>query len=388
MSHSIIATCEAWLGGAGKIATQVLRELTSRGLVVDLVSLETPHLYSNVPGPTPSLHVPPLVRANAIEPDSLIPLRLAQTIVAVAQSRIASGLHVTIWGTYLLPYCAAAYLAADMLRQNGNKVRLVVSPAGSDIWQLGPQLYDVSRHLLFSPAVDARLTYTRQFAEEIQAQFHSSGPIETIYPILDRQRFRPPSEVERAEARRRHDIDVSDFVLCCHCNMRPIKRPQLVVELAARLAMRVPSMRCVLLMVGPYPTEIPKPTGEPPNLRVLWTGACGRVEHELYAADVAVNWSAHDSFNASLMEAMAIGLPIVTTDVVGIGPEILVSGTGALFNDGCLETATSYLCELAQHRQLKQHISQVAADHAAHTFGAERLLPEYLRVLVGSPSVD
>jgi L-malate glycosyltransferase len=252
VSHSIIATCEAWLGGAGKIATQVLRDLTSRGLVVDLVSLEVPHLYSNVSGPAPSLHIPPLVSANAIEPDSLIPLRLAQTIVAVAQSRLASGLHVAIWGTYLLPYGAAAYLAADMLRQNGNKVRLIVSPAGSDIWQLGPQLYHVSRHLLFSPAVDVRLTYTRQFAQEIQAQFHSSAPIETIYPILDQQRFRPPSEVERAEARRGHNVDTSDFVLCCHCNMRPIKRPHLVVELAAKFAMRVPSIRCVLLMVGSW----------------------------------------------------------------------------------------------------------------------------------------
>jgi glycosyltransferase involved in cell wall biosynthesis len=388
VSYSIIATCEAWLGGAGKIATQVLRDLTSRGLVVDLVSLDTPHLYSNVSGPTPSLHIPPPVTANAIEPDSLIPFRLAQTIVAVAQSRLASGLHVTIWGTYLLPYVAAAYLATDMLRQNGSEVRLIISPAGSDIWQLAPQLFDVSRYLLFSSAVDARLTYTRQFAEEIQAQFHSSAPIETIYPILDQQRFRPPSHVERAEARRGHNVGASDFVLCCHCNMRPIKRPHLVVQLAATFARRVPSIRCVLLMVGPHPPEIPKPAGEPPNLRVLWTGASGRVEHDLYASDVAVNWSAHDSFNASLMEAMAVGLPIVTTDVVGIGPEILASGAGKLFGEGCFEQAAAYLCDLAQHRQLREDISPAAARHAAHTFGAERLLPEYLRVLIGRPIVD
>src|SRR5215208_4169607 len=108
-NFAIVATCEAYLGGAGKIATQILREFARRDYYVDFVGLELPHLYENVQGPDPHVIIPEGVTANAIqEADLFIPYRLAESMIGAAAAHAKAGLQVTIWGTYMIPYAAAA----------------------------------------------------------------------------------------------------------------------------------------------------------------------------------------------------------------------------------------------------------------------------------------
>jgi glycosyltransferase involved in cell wall biosynthesis len=383
-SSAIIATCEPYLGGAGKIATQILREFSRHGYPVDLVCLDLPHLFENVPGPQPQIIRSEGVTVNAIpEVDLFIPFRLAESMIKAAAARAEAGLNVTLWGTYLIPYAAAAHLAAASLRARGVRVRLVVSPAGSDIWQVGPQLHHVIEQLLFADAVDARLTYTQSFAREIQAMFGREAPFHTVFPILDLERFRPCLPEERETARHTLDIPQNSFVICCHCNMRPIKQPEKIVALAKEVADRDPSGHYTLLMIGPADGAIRSASSvDRKNLTVIWTGPSGRVEYALRAADVAANWSAHDSFNGSLMEAMGLGLPLVSTNVVGIGPEIAAAGAGALFAENEISLAAEYMLRLAHDHELREQMAQSAAAHAAKTFGAATLFNDYARVLL------
>jgi glycosyltransferase involved in cell wall biosynthesis len=381
-SSAIVATCESYLGGAGKIATHVMREFAKRQYPIDLVCLELPHLFENVPGPQPHIIRPEGVIVNAIpEVDLFITFRLAEAMIRVAAARAREGLHVTLWGTYLIPYAAAAHLAAASLRTTGVRVRLVVSPAGSDIWQVGPQLHHVTEQLLFSEAVDARLTYTKSFAREIQAMFGRHATFNTIYPILDLERFCPPTPREREVARQVFRISPNSFVICCHCNMRPVKRPEMVVALAREVAIRDSGRDYTLLMAGPADDALHSMSSSN-NLTIIWAGTVGRAEGVLKAADIAANWSAHDSFNGSLMEAMGVGLPVVSTNVVGIGPEIVAAGAGALFEENEIGPAAEYIVRLAHDYDFRTHAAQSAATHAASTFGATTLFEEYARVLL------
>jgi len=384
-NFAIVATCEAYLGGAGKIATQILREFARRDYYVDFVGLELPHLYENVQGPDPHVIIPEGVTANAIqEADLFIPYRLAESMIGAAAAHAKAGLQVTIWGTYMIPYAAAAHLAAASLRAMGIATRLVVSPAGSDIWQVGAQLHHVTDQLLFADAVDARLTYTQSFAQEIQAKFGRRAPFYTIFPILDLERFCPPLPHEREASRQALGIPRESFVICCHCNMRPVKRPAMVVELAKEVAARDMSGRhYTLLMVGPAEGSIRSTNSDDRgNLEIIWTGHMGRVECALRAADMEANWSAHDSFNGSLMEAMGIGLPLVSTNVVGIGPEIAAAGAGALFAEHEISAAADFILLLARNHGLREQMGRAAAMHAAKTFGAGALFEDYVHVLL------
>jgi glycosyltransferase involved in cell wall biosynthesis len=271
-----------------------------------------------------------------------------------------------------------------MLQREGWRVRLVVSPAGSDIWQISPKLPMVAEHMLYAPEVDARLTYTEQFVNEISRMFNSDAPIRALYPILDVERFHTVSVEEMQERRRLAGIDGDAFVMCCHCNMRSVKRPDVVFRIARGVAERIQPRRAVLFMVGPRRQDvIVEPSSDGGSgLESRWTGIASHVEEYLWMSNVAINWSAHDSFNGSIMEAMGCGLPIVSTKVVGIAPEVTSAGSGRLFHDAEIDGAVEYISSLAGDAKNCRELGLRGSEHAHRVFSASALLPDYKRVLL------
>jgi len=372
--------------------TQVLCELVQSGVEASYVGLAYPHLYEGVPGLLPEILICPQVHSDAItDKGTLYTAQLSENIIRAVREKYSERAEITIWGTYLFPFAHAALIAKQALISDGYKVRLVVSPAGSDIWQLGPHLRNTAEHILFAPEVDGRLTYTRQFAEEINGMFGRSAEIATIYPIMDTQRFRPVTAEEKLRRRGTLGIHPEDFVVCCHCNMRPVKRPEVVMEIARRASAEMGGRRLLLLMVGPL-ADLLREAGEVSTsqydyFEVKSTDVVSRVEDFLTVSDVELNWSAHDSFCGSLMEAMGCGLPVVSTEVVGIGPEVLASGCGRLFHDGDISGAASFISSLGLDEQLRSTMASNAARHAAKVFSTDTLLPKYLDILFPATAI-
>jgi glycosyltransferase involved in cell wall biosynthesis len=128
--------------------------------------------------------------------------------------------------------------------------------------------------------------------------------------------------------------------------MKKIKCPEIVLDICFKVSQLI-SRNCILIMVGPIPqNEIRlfnlnltklndgsyfKYKTQWKNLTILWTGVEFSVEYLLQISDVELNASLHDSFNVSLMEAMACGVPVVTSNVVGIKEHILTSNAGYCF---------------------------------------------------------
>jgi glycosyltransferase involved in cell wall biosynthesis len=369
-------------GGAGKIMTGIMRSVASHGVSVSYVGAELPHLFSSVPGPTPTIVHPPTIEVTAIPNRGwLEPFALAEAMADVAHRLIREQFAVTLWGTYLLPYSFAAMMAKKILISHGHTARLVVSPAGSDIWQMTPQLPYTAYEILFGPEVNARLTYTRSFSAEIGSMLKSGQTFDWIYPIIDHKRFRPVSTSEKLAKRQRFGISSEAFVICCHCNMRPVKRPEAVMRIAASAAQRMIGREVILMMVGPPRTDLIG-TIQGPNLTTLWTGVADRVEGYLQMSDVELNWSCHDSFNGSLAEAMSCGLPVISSDVVGIAPEVRKAG-GFLCPAGDESVAVERVIQLANDPALGFALGQRSAAVAFSEFSEKRLLPQYMRVLFG-----
>lgn len=372
--------------------TQILRALLGGGADVSYVGTGIPHLYESVTGRTPKMWVAPEVQADAIsEKGIMVSARLAEQLVYAAYKCAKNIRAITLWATYLFPFCQAALLAKQILRSDGWRVRLVMSPAGSDVWQISPQVWRVARQLLYAPEVDIRLTYTRQFADEITKLFNTTDAVLSLYPLLDAAQFYPVSVEEKARRRRALKIEERAFVMCCHCNMRPVKRPQSVIEIAVMVAQRLHPKPVVLLMVGPKfedATGLSSKNQSGDMLEIRWTGILGRVEEALWVSDVAINWSAHDSFNGSIMEAMASGLPVVSTSVVGIAPEVVKCECGRLFSESEMEEAAECLTWLAVDESARYEMGMRGSIHAHETFAVERLLPEYKRLLLQEEDVN
>ena len=339
--------------GSGKNKTRILHELGKRGHETHYVCASRPHLLSQVHDVAFETHiVSTLVSDFLRDPGLLLTTSLSECLTELALESIANSLKPILWATYLFPFAQAALLAKQAIRSaTHTEVPLIVTPAGSDIWQIGPRVPSCVRILLNSPDVTMRIAYTAQFADEIRQRYDLDMAFEIIPPTINISVFRPYSDHEKASFRARLGIAERATVIVNHSNMRPVKRPDLVLRVTEEaVALCSRSVDLVLLLVGPRPSVqhgtlaelIPGvPTKLASGLVVIWTDIVADVVPHIGCADIALNCSVHDSFNISLLEAMACGLPVVTTDVVGIAPKISTCAGGIV-----VPTASSYIREL------------------------------------------
>ena len=391
----VIATGPSGWQGAGRILASTLRELGRLGCNVTYVGRRVPVAFQDAAElGRVSVVLAPRVEGAAIGPAAAIPdenvllvYSLAQTIVNHVERdpRNRTG-RIVVWGVFLYPYVAAAAVARKILEKRGFSVSLWVTPTGSDVWELSPQIRDVTMELLSAAGISKMIVYSERFGDEIARVLGYGGSMEVLCPAVDENHFRPPTPDERIAAKEALGIATDEFVLSCHCNMRPVKMPQDVIYAAHEVAQRL-STRVVLLMTGPRLEDSGVPSET--RLRVIWPGVLENVLPILWSADVELNLSRHDSFNLSLAEAMSVGVPACTTDVVGIGPHVAQSGSGYLvpleasrtWADGRYQSAVQWIVGIARDSAVRERLRYLANAYAGVHFSLARLRRDLLGLL-------
>lgn len=117
------------------------------------------------------------------------------------------------------------------------------------------------------------------------------------------------------------------------------------------------------------------PRGPAETLRIL--GAC----------DLLARSSRADGISYAVLEAMALGLPVIATAVGGL-PEMVEDGvTGRLVPIGNADALAGAFTELAADPALRQRMGEAAKARVAREYSVERMLDEYeaaFRQVVGS----
>jgi glycosyltransferase involved in cell wall biosynthesis len=126
----------------------------------------------------------------------------------------------------------------------------------------------------------------------------------------------------------------------------PVKRVDLLIDAFAEIAASRPEWD--LLIVGDGALREQLQDRVPPGLRsrVTWTGFLAGQELALayHAADVLVLPSDHEPWALVVQEAMAAGLVVVASDVVGAAKELIVDGiSGRIFERGSRESLSQSL---------------------------------------------
>ena len=184
---------------------------------------------------------------------------------------------------------------------------------------------------------------------------------------VDTRAFRPHA----SDFRRMHGIAPDDPVILYVARFQAFKNHELLIRAFARLLRSVPAARLVLAGSGPLMAAI-KSLGEAEGVggRVLYLG---EVPFEqlpgVYAgADVMAISSDYESFCFAALEAMATGLPVVTTDC-GWVPRLVQHGSGGL------------VTPVGQPEPFADALNRLLADKAARvsmgTVNRERVLAEF-----------
>ena len=358
--------CYPTYGGSGVVATELGKALADRGHQVHFVSNSLParldvfreNLY---------FHEVSMVHYPLFEHSPYV-LALTGKLVEVVREQKLDLLHVH----YAIPHATAAHLAREILAGQGIRVKVITTLHGTDITLVGkdPNYAPVvSFAIQQSDAVTAVSDFLR---DETHRYFDCRKKVITVPNFVDLHRFTPsvrPGLRERfCPAGHRLLIHVSNF--------RRVKRIDRVVEWFHRISDQVPSS---LLMVGDGP-ELPRAeqsvregglTG-----KVHFIGRQDPVESLLGVSDLLLLPSETESFGLAALEAMACGVPVMSSDAGGL-PELIEDGRCGILvpengQEQGIQKAVALLSNAAMLEQFRQASIRRASD-----FSLDRVLPLY-----------
>jgi len=138
----------------------------------------------------------------------------------------------------------------------------------------------------------------------------------TLLNGIDTSVFRPPTDEQRADAKRALGLDAGKRVVGTMSRLVPEKRVDLFLQAAAKVIPSVSDVHFLVAGEGRMKRALQKLADEL-NLRefATFTGWVSRPERALWAMDVFVTMSDdYEGFGLAVAEAMACGLPSICVD--------------------------------------------------------------------------
>ena len=179
-----------------------------------------------------------------------------------------------------------------------------------------------------------------------------------------------PGESERL--RRALGLAASDVVVTMLGVLRPGKGHDVAVAATSVLRARFPELRLLIAGDGPARAEVAALAARLGPAAVL-TGHRDDTAAILAASDVLLHPTARDAFPSAVLEAMAAGLPTVTTAVGGISEIVRDGETGALVAaPASVEAVIGALGRLLGDAALRRRMGAAARRRFDERFTAER----------------
>jgi len=199
-----------------------------------------------------------------------------------------------------------------------------------------------------------------------------------IYNGIDPSRFRPPSAVEHAEARKRFGIAPDDFMLGMTGRITVEKGQRRVCEALHLCRERYPQLRLLVAGSGPEEAAL-KAWCVAQGLadRVHFGGFREDVLPVLHALDAYVMASDAEGFPVALLEAMGTGLPCLVSDFSS-AREIVVDGeNGLLFQRGDTRHLVEAIadCVESPHKRLEWGVT--ARERVLKDFTLDQTVAEF-----------
>jgi len=209
---------------------------------------------------------------------------------------------------------------------------------------------------------------------------HWEGKFRKIYNGVE-----PPgpwTAQEVAAFRRREKIPEGAFAALCVANFYPYKGHAELVEVASRVAARVPE--ALFLLVGRDAGTLEETAREVRRRglerTVRFLGERGDVFDLVRASDLLVHPSREEGFSNAILEAMAGGLPVVAFDVGGNREAVVHGVTGLLAPPGDVEALAEAVAALAADAGRRRAMGQAGRRRAEEEFSLDRMVREMERL--------
>lgn len=369
---NIAIVCYPTFGGSGVVATELGLALSKKGHNIHFITYNLPVRLEALRDPNINFHevnVPdyPLFKYQPYE------LALSSRLVDVVKSNQIDVLHVH----YAIPHAYAAYMAKKMLIDMGIQIPIVTTLHGTDITLVGS-------HPFYRPAVTFSINHSdrvtavsESLKEDTLRLFEIRKNIQVIPNFIDIDKIKSKGKpCERSLLASKEEKILSHI-----SNFRPLKR---ILDVIAIFEGVHPKVKSKLMMVGEGPekqkaVQYVKEKGL--EGRVLFLGNSNEIEKILCYSDLFLLPSEKESFGLSALEAMAHGVPVISSNTGGISEVNIHGKTGYLSEIGDIQDMTKNALKLLKDDKLHSTFKNQAQTQAG-IFNIDKVVGKYESIYV------
>lgn len=356
-------------GGSGVVATELGKALAKKGHEIHFITYSQPvrlgSFRENIFYHEVAVSDYPLFEYQPYETE------LASKMVDVVKYEKLDLLHVH----YAIPHASAAFMAKQILLSQGIKIPYVTTLHGTDITLVGkdPSFEPVITFCLNQS--DAVTAVSESLKKDTLEHFNTQTEVHVI------PNFIQVEEEDKSQSkliRQRYALD-EEPVLCHISNFRKVKRVEDVLLIFNEVNKKIPSK---LLLVGDGPERANLDSlCRQLNLcdRVIMIGKVRDTGHVLGISDLFLLPSETESFGLAALEAMALSVPVISSNTGGI-PEVNINGkTGFLSDVGDIASMAKNALQLLHSPSMMSEF-RLNALNRAKEFSLEKVLPMYEKI--------
>lgn len=358
--------CYPTFGGSGVVATELGLELSKRGHEVHFITYNQPVrlelLSNNVHYHEVNVPEYPLFHYQPYE------LALSSKLVDMVKLHKIEILHVH----YAIPHAYAAYMAKKMLIEENIYVPIVTTLHGTDITLVGS-------HPFYKPAVtfsinksDAVTTVSQSLKDDTIRLFDIKKDISVVPNFIDLDKYNH----DYTDCQRAMMANDDEKIITHISNLRPVKRAQDVISIFYNIQKEMPA-KLMLVGEGPDREQIEIRCQELGILdKVIFFGRSNEIDKILCFSDLFLLPSETESFGLVALEAMASGVPVISSNTGGI-PEVNIHGVSGFLSDvGDIDDMTKNALYLLSDLERLNTFKKNARTEALK-FDLHEIVPQY-----------
>jgi len=354
-------------GGSGVVGTELGKALAKKGHQVHFITYSQPvrlgSFHENIFYHEVSVSNYPLFDYQPYETE------LASKLVDVVKHEKLDLLHVH----YAIPHASAAFMAQQILKTYGINIPFITTLHGTDITLVGrdPSFEPVIRFCI--NVSNAVTTVSESLKQDTIKHFGIERPIQVISNFIQIDNKDSADAIQELRTKYANE---GQKIVCHISNFRPVKRVEDVILIFSEIQRKLDA-KLILVGDGPDRHIAEKLTRELGLIdQVIFFGKVRDTNHILEFSDLFLLPSETESFGLAALEAMAAGVPVISSNTGGI-PEVNLDGfSGYLSDVGDIQSmARNAIDLLSDYKKLA--LFRVQAKERATLFSLDKILPQY-----------
>jgi len=319
----IAIVCYPTFGGSGVVATELGLELAKKGNEIHFITYRQPvrleQLKPNIFYHEVNVTEYPLFHYQPYE------LALSSKIVDIVKLYGIDILHVH----YAIPHAYAGYMAKKMLEEQNIQIPMVTTLHGTDITLVGKHPNYKNAVMFSINNSDVITSVSENLKTETNKIFDIQKEIHVVPNFID---FSDEAYKEDRKCVRNIVAKDNERIVTHISNFRPVKRIYDVITIFYKIQKKIPSK---LLMVG-NGDEKEKAETQCRELgisdKVIFFGNTPEINRILCGSDLFLLPSQIESFGLAALEAMALSVPVISSNTGGL-PEVNIDGFSGYLSD-------------------------------------------------------